>query len=331
MKSRAIKCFGDTNVFEEITLPIPLIKPGHVLIKVMATSVNPLDYKMRKGFFPDLVSSFPAVLHGDVAGIVEEVGAEVTQFKKGDEVYGCAGGLLELGGALSEFLLADATLIAHKPKSLDFAQAAALPLVALTAWEGLVTYANIQKDQTILIHGATGGVGHIAIQLAKSLGAKVFATASTPEKLAIAKQLGADVAINYKETPVNTYVAEQTNGAGFDVVFDTVGGENLSECFTSVALFGKIISILAVGSYDLTPAFLKGVSLHMILQPLPLITGLHRSRYGEILAKTAELVDAGIIKPLVDKKEFHFTDVGAAHDHLETGAAIGKVVLKQIL
>ena len=330
MKSIVITNFGETDVFQEMTVPKPVVKPGHVLIKVMATSVNPLDYKMRKGVFPDLVKSFPAVLHGDVAGVIEQIGEGVNHFTVGDEVYGCVGGLLDMGGALSEYILADVRLIANKPRSLSFAEAAALPLVALTAWEGLVTYANVQPNQTVLIHGGTGGVGHIAIQLAKWLGAKVFSTGSSASKMDIAKKLGADITINYKNTSVATYTQEHTNDAGFDVVFDTVGGENLSDSFSAAALFGKVVSILAVGNYDLTPAFLKGLTLNMVMQPLPLITGIKRDHYNTILTKITELVDTNIIKPLIDEKKFTITQVRDAHTHLESGKAIGKVVMTSV-
>lgn len=327
MKAMTIAKFGDINVFEETTLPKPTLIPGHVLVKIKATSVNPLDFKMRLGYFPDLVPAFPMVLHGDLAGIVEEVGAGVEGFAVGDEVYGCAGGLLEMGGALAEYMVVDARLIAHKPKTLSFAQAAALPLVALTAWEAFVSYADVQKDQTVLIHGATGGVGHVAIQLAKYLGARVYATSSSPQKMAIAKKLGADVVINYRETDVQTYVTECTDNKGFDIVFDTVGGDNLPNCFTAAAAGGQVISILSAGQYDLTPAFLKGLTLHNVFQPLPLLTGLNRQHYQDILVNIAKLVDDGLIKPLVDEKQFAIKNVGAAHAHAEKGNAIGKVVL----
>lgn len=328
MKSMAITRFGDINVFQKVTLPIPKIIPGHVLIKVSATSVNPLDYKLRQGMFPDLVKNFPAVLHGDVAGVIEEVGEGVKHFEAGDEVYGCVGGFLDMGGGLAEYILADADLIAHKPTSLSMAETAALPLVALTAWEGLVTYANVQKGQTVLIHGGTGGVGHIAIQLAKWLGAKVYTTSSSPEKMAISKQLGADFTINYKDNNAKFYAAKYTNGVGFDVVFDTVGGENLIECFDAATIYGKVISILAAGTYDLAPAFMKGLTICTVMQPLPLITGVKRTHYHEILTKIAELVDSGVLQPLIDKKKFTIDQVGAAHMHLENGEAIGKVVIE---
>lgn len=327
MKSMSIMKFGDTDVFEEIILSKPVAIPGHVVIKVLATSVNPLDYKIREGHFPDLVTAFPMTLHGDIAGVIEQVGEGVGNFSVGDEVYGCVGGLLDMGGGLAEYILADTKLIAHKPETLSFPEAAALPLVAITAWEGLITTANVQKGQTVLVYGGTGGVGHIAIQLAKWLGATVFSTSSSPDKQDISKQLGADFTINHKNTDVKSYVAEHTNNAGFDVVFDTVGGENLSESFYAAALFGKVITILAAGNYDLTPAFLKGLTIHTIMQPLPLLTGIRRAQYGEILAKIAELTDKGHIRPLIDEKKFTINEVSAAHAHLKNGDAIGKVVL----
>ncbi len=172
--------------------------PGHVLIRVAATSVNPVDFKIRAGVVKDIAPDFPAVLHGDVAGVIEVVGEGVNAFKPGEEVYACAGGVKGLGGALAEFLLADATLVARKPKSLSMREAAALPLVSITAWEGLIDRAKVQAGQNVLVYGATGGVGHIAIQLASWAGAKVFATASSDEKMASARELGADVVINYR-------------------------------------------------------------------------------------------------------------------------------------
>lgn len=327
MEAIAITKFGGIDVFKNINLPKPEVMPGQVLIKVAATSVNPLDYKIRQGNLPGLVSAFPAILHGDVAGIIEEVGAGITQFEVGDEVYGCVGGVSGMGGGLAEYIAADADLLAHKPASLSLLQSAALPLVALTAWEGLITYANVQKDQTVLIHGATGGVGHVAIQLAHYLGANVFSTASSASKIDIAKSFGAKNIINYKETSIVQYVKDYTQGEGFEVVFDTVGGENLANCFAAAANFGSVISIMSAGEHDLAPAFVKGLTLHNVFQPLPLITGLRRAHYGNILANVAKLVDAGIIQPLIDKRNFSLEEVGVAHDYLESGQAIGKVVI----
>jgi NADPH2:quinone reductase len=200
--------------------------------------------------------------------------------------------------------------------------------VALTAWEGLITRANVQPGQTVLICGATGGVGHIAIQLAKYKGAKVFALSSSSEKMDIAKKLGADIAINYQSTPLAACSATYADNNGFDIVFDTVGGENLSHCINAAAIFGQVISILAVGTYDLSPAFFKGLSLHTIMQPLPLITHIRRADYGTILSNISALVDTGHIKPIIDTRHFSIAQAGAAHQHLESGTAIGKVVLE---
>jgi NADPH2:quinone reductase len=194
MKAVAVNNFGPPQVFQVMELPEPELKPGHVLIKVAASSVNPIDFKIRSGAVKGLAPDFPAILHGDVAGIVAAVGAGVTAFKPGDEVYGCAGGVKGLGGALADYMLADADLVALKPASLSMAEAAALPLVAITAWLGLFDRARLEAGQTILVHAATGGVGHIALQLAKQAGAKVFTTGSSEEKLRIGQELGADVA-----------------------------------------------------------------------------------------------------------------------------------------
>lgn len=327
MQSMAIFQSGDAHVFKKTKLPKPDVIPGHVLIKVMATSVNPFDIKMRSGVFPDLLGKMPMTLHGDISGVIEQIGEGVDSFAIGDSVFGCVGGLLDMGGGLAEYVLADASLIAHKPKTASFIQAAALPLVSLTAWQGLIDYANVQNGQSVLIHGGTGGVSHIAIQLAKWLGAKVYATSSSSKKMEISKQLGADVTINYKEMNPQEILTKYTHNAGFDVVFDTVGGDTLVESFNLASIFGRVISIHAVGSYDLTPAFLKGLTLHTVMQPLPLITGKLRANYGKILANIASLVDKGIIRPLIDEKQFSISQVGEAHNYLELGHVIGKLVI----
>lgn len=196
MKAWVIEQFGNPDVFKEVNLPVPEVPTNHVLIHVAATSVNPVDYKIRQGAVKEIAPDFPAILHGDVAGVVESVGEGVYGFKVGDEVYACAGGIKGMGGALAEFMLADARLVAKKPQSLGMRQAAALPLVSITAWEGLRDRLQLQVGQTVLVHGGTGGVGHVGVQLAKLAGAKVFATVSSDEKAQIVKTLGADAAIS---------------------------------------------------------------------------------------------------------------------------------------
>lgn len=328
MKAMIINQFGPAKkVFELVEIAVPVLKANEVLIRVHATSVNPLDCKIRSGDLGALAPAFPAILHGDVAGKIEKVGKAVTQFKPGDAVYGNAGGVAGMGGALGEYLVADADLLAHKPRKLTMLEAAALPLVSLTAWEGLIRLANIQPGQTVLIHGGTGGVGHIAIQLAKWRDAIVHTTCSNDDKTAVAKRLGADHVINYKQESVSDYVEKYTDNRGFDVVFDTVGGQTLDHSLQAAAINGQVVTILAVEKHDLTPLFLKGLSLHAVFQPNPLLTGNGRAAYGDILHQIATLADTGQLHPVLDHLSFSVTDIGLAHEHLESGTAIGKVVL----
>lgn len=328
MKAQVIQTFGNPSVFQIQYLPTPEVIPGHVLIQVKATSVNPIDTKVRSGFVPAVAPEFPAVLHGDVAGVVCAVGEGVSKFQVGDEVYGCAGGFKgTTGGALAEYMLADADLLAHKPKNLSMEEAAAIPLVAITAWEALFNRGKLAPGQNILIHAATGGVGHVAIQLAKWAGVKVYSTASSKEKLEIGARLGADVTINYLEESVQDYVQKYTNGKGFDIVFDTVGGGNLDRSFEAAALHGTVLAIAARSTHDLSPLHSKGLSLHVTFMLLKILNKESRKEYGEILEKITNIIEDGKLRPLLDPNIFTFDEVSKAHEHLESGKAIGKIVL----
>lgn len=327
MKAFAIDNFGAVNNIRAADLPTPELLPNSVLIKVAATSVNPVDTKIRQGVLTNIAPNFPAVLHGDVAGTIEAVGKNVNAFKVGDEVYGCGGGVKGMGGALAEYMLVDADLIARKPKSLTMVEAAAMPLVSITAWEGLIDRAQVKPEQKVLIYGGTGGVGHIALQLAKNAGAEVYATVSSSEKAAIALNLGADVAIDYKNTAVEEFVARYTSDRGFDLVFDTVGNDNLQNAFKAAKLNGTVVSTVALSKQDLTLLHAKGLSLHLVYMLLPLLSGINRAYHGKILTQLAQLIDRGRVRPLLDGKTFSFAEIAAAHAHLESGQAIGKVVL----
>jgi NADPH2:quinone reductase len=269
----------------------------------------------------------PAVLHGDVAGVVEAVAPDVRGFRPGDEVYACGGGVKGMGGALAEFMLVDAALVALKPKSLSMIAAAALPLVTITAWQGIFERAPIGPGTKLLIHGGAGGVGHIAIQLAKQAGAQVFVTASSPRKMAVARSLGADEVIDYRRESVQNYVARLTDGNGFDVVFDTVSGGNLKHTFEATRLNGDVVATVALGEFDLSPVHLKALSLHVIFMLIPLIHNVGRSAYGEILREAAALVDEGKLRPVIDPHPFPMAKIADAHALLESGEALGKVVL----
>jgi alcohol dehydrogenase len=262
----------------------------------------------------------------DFAGTVVAIGDGVTGFAVGDEVYGCAGGLMELPGALAEYINADARLIAHKPKTLSMRDAAALPLVGITAYEGL-TRAGVGEGQTVLVQGGAGGVGHIAIQIARHLGAKVSATGRGADQMALIQELGARP-IDFTTQKVQDYVAEHTSGLGFDVVFDSVGGQNMTNSFEAARLNGHVASTVAMVEIDLTPAHFKGLSLHVVFMLIPMMHDVGRQTHGDILRILAGLADDGALKPIVDEQKFGWTDVGAAYAHLTNGSKVGKVVVE---
>ncbi|AOW14874.1 quinone oxidoreductase [Hydrogenophaga crassostreae] len=326
MKAMVLNAYGADAQFQAAELPKPTVKAGHVVVRVAATSVNMVDTMIRQmGTDLPLSPALPAVLGMDFAGTVDAVGDGVTGFAVGDEVYGCAGGLADLQGSLAEFMLADARLIAHKPKTLSMREAAALPLVGITAYEGLKR-AGAKAGQKVLVHGGTGGVGHVAVQLAKHLGAEVYATGSNPKASEIIQGYGA-TAINYKNEKVADYVAQHTAGAGFEVVFDSVGGPNMANSFEAAALNAQVVTTVALLQLDLSPAHFKGLSIHVVFMLIPMLHNLNRQEHGDILAKLAEIADAGALKPLLDETQFGFEEVGAAYARLSSGQAVGKVVV----
>lgn len=327
MKAMVIEQFGEPDVFIEKTVPRPELKSGHVLIEVRATSVNSVDVLIRRHGPPFLSPSFPAILHSDVAGIIVEVASDVKGFKPGDLVYGCAGGLPGMGGALAEFMLADALLIAHKPISLSMAEAAALPLVTLTVWEALRERVVAKSGQKVLVHGGAGGVGHIAVQLARIAGAQVYATVSTKEKSSIVKALSEIETIDYHAMPVIDYVNQYTGGKGFDIVFDSIGNENLLRSFEATKLNGNVVTTMSLGQFDMSMAHLRGLSLHVVFMLIPLLHNINRSHHGRILSEAAKLVDEGKLRPLIDPHRFTFNEVYDAHRLMESGKHIGKIVL----
>jgi len=326
MKVYLTQSYGPEARLEAAEISVPEPASGQITIEVKATSLNPIDnmfLRQDMGFNPEL----PAALHGDVAGVVSAVGQGVDRFKSGDEVYACAGGFKGHGGALAEYMVADARLVAHKPRTLDFASAAALPLVAITAWEGLIDRANVQPGQHVLIHGGTGGVGHVALQLAKSKGARVATTISNEDKAKIVRDLGADDIIFYRKQTVEQYVESLTHGQGFDIVFDSVGGQNFDRSLVATRNKGQVVNILAFSSHDLTPAMLRALTIHIPNMSIPLLTGVGRERHGEILGEVAKLVDDGKLKPLVHERRFTFEEVNEAHSLFEAKQYTGKIVL----
>jgi len=298
---------------------------GSVIVRVAASGVNPLDTKIRAGVAAHARHPLPAVLGLDMAGTVEEVGPGVTEFKPGDEVYGMVGGVGGLQGTLAEFVSVDPDLLAHKPKKLTMREAAALPLSVITAWEGLVDRAKVQQGDRVLVHAGAGGVGHIAVQIAKALGADVFATVSA-EKHELVQRFGA-VPINYRAESVDDYVARHTAGKGFDIIYDTVGGATLDASFAAVKRYtGRVVSALGWGTHSLAPLSFRGASYSGVFTLLPLLTGEGRAHHGEILKHAVELADEDKLTALLNEKHFSSNEISAAHAEVERGS-LGKVVV----
>ena len=327
MKAMVLNQYGDKAEFQPADIQKPAPTPGHVVVRIEAVSVNTVDTMIRQmGKDLPISPDLPAVLGMDFAGTVEAVGEGVTAFAPGDEVYGCAGGLADLQGALAEYMSADARLIARKPKTVSMRAAAALPLVGITAYEGLQR-ANVQAGQKVLVHGGAGGVGHVAVQIGKHLGADVYATGTGDAQIAVIEGYGA-TAIDFRTETVAEYVEKHTGGEGFDVIFDSVGGANLTNSFDAAALNGHVATTVFLVELDLTPAHFKGLSLHVVFMLIPMLHDHKREQHGAILAKLSEIVDAGALHPLLDDTRFALADVGKAYDRLTSGQAIGKVVVK---
>jgi NADPH2:quinone reductase len=227
---------------------------------------------------------------------------------------------------LADYITADVKLIAKKPSNLTMKESASLPLVGITAYEGL-TRANVQKGQKVLVHGGTGGVGHVAIQLAKYFGADVYTTISSEKQAEIVKSYGAK-SINYKSESVEEYVNKHTDGKGFDVVYDSVGGENLLKSFEATALNGQVATTVSLSEIDLSTMHFKGLSLHVVFMLIPMIHNFQREKHGEILRNITKIAESGALKPLLDEENFSLENVGKAYARLESGNAIGKVVIE---
>ena len=324
MRAAVLDEFNSPFRFAEIERPKPAA--GQVLVRIKASGVNPLDTKIRTGNGAHAKQTLPAILGMDMAGVVEELGAGVTGFSVGDEVYGLTGGVGGSQGSLAEFVAVDADLLARKPANVTMRQAAAIPLSFITAWEGLVDRANVSAGQKVLIHAGAGGVGHVGVQLARARGAEVFATVS-PEKKAIVESYGA-VPIDYRSTNVEQYVAAHTSGEGFDVVYDTVGGTTLDDSFVAAKVYtGHVLSSLGWGTHKLAPLSFRGATYSGVFTLLPMLTGRGRAHHGEIMREATRLVEAGLLTPLVDERRFALHAALAAHELVQSGKALGKVVV----
>jgi len=328
MRAIVLNTYGDTSGMQMQTINKPDIRPGCVMIRVLASSVNPIDTKMRQmGETMPIASQVPAILGIDVAGEIVQVGEGVTDFNVCDLVYGCPGGLMNIPGSLAEFMVADARTIAHVPKNISILEAAALPLVSITAWEAIFERMTPMRDDTLLIYGGTGGVGHIAVQLARTTGARIIATASSNEKAELARSLGAHDVFDARTTTPKEAKQTFTYSEGFDLCFDTIGGEHLIQSFDAVKFGGDIVTIAARANVDLSFMHAKGLSLHVVFMLAPLIQNKNLNRYNYILTDITKRVERETLRPLLDTHVFPFEQAAEAHAYLESGKATGKIVI----
>ncbi len=321
---------GSAEVLQLRDVPKPLLPtPHHLRVKLAAAGVNPVDTKLRAkpAYFPD---KLPAILGCDGAGIVEETGSAVTRFKAGDQVFFCNGGIGDEPGSYAEYSTLHEDYCAAKPASIPLQDCAALPLVFITSWEALIERASLQAGQTVLIHAAAGGVGQVAVQLARGLGARIAVTVSDDRKAAIARSLGAEKIINYKVQDFVQETLNWTDGKGTDVVFDTVGGETFLRSLHAARVGGKVASLLStpLSLADTQLARLRNLSLCYELMLTPQVMHLHddRVRQRRILEQAAALADAGRLAVHISHR-LPLERAADAHRLIEAGGMIGKVLL----
>jgi len=328
MKAILMTAIGDADVlkFQDIEEP-EISEATHIKVKLHAAGVNPVDTKIRRnGVFYD--HALPAVLGCDGAGVVVETGSKVSQFKAGDKVWFCHGGLGREQGNYAEYTVIDERWVSLMPETFSFTEAAAVPLVLITAWGALFDRGGLQAGQTVLIHAGAGGVGHVAIQLAKLKGARVITTVSSAQKAEFVKSLGADEAINYTKDGFANAVNDLSGGKGADLVFDTVGAAVFKESIAVTAHFGRLVTLLDPGELNLGEARMRNLLIGFELMLTPMLRDLPeaRDKHVEILNQCTQWVDKGLIKLHVSK-QLSLQEAAEAHKLIEAGHTSGKVVL----
>jgi NADPH:quinone reductase len=305
MKAMVLKSFGGPVSLELRDVPKPVAGPGQVLVRVHATSINPLDYQVRRGDYAGLVQ-LPAITGHDVSGVVEAIGPGVTAFSPGDEVW-YTPQIFDGPGSYAEYHVAAENIIGKKPASLSHLEAASLTLVGGTVWEALVVRAALRVGESILIHGGAGGVGHIAIQLAKAMGARVYTTVREAN-FEFARSLGADIPIDYEKEDYVDAIMRETAGHGVDVIFDTIGGNTLSRSPDALAQLGRIVTIVDTAQpQNIIQAWGKNASYHFVF------TRQNRGKLDELSA----LIERGQLRPHLGAV-YSLADLPLAHALLET-------------
>lgn len=329
MKAVLMTAIGGPEVLQLRDIPTPeLTRSSDLLVHLKAAGVNPIDTKLRSrgSYFPDRL---PTLLGCDGAGIVEQVGNQVSRFKPGDEVWFCNGGIGGHPGNYAEYALVDEQFAALKPARLDFAEAAAAPLVLITAWESLFERAQLSEGQRVLIHAGAGGVGHVAVQLAADVGAHVATTVGSDDKAALVSRLGAEQTILYKEVDFVTETVEWSYGRGADLVLDTIGGDTFERSFTSTRPYGELVSLLQPSAdTDWSEARLRNLRISLELMLTPMIQGLEEAhaRQADILARCASLIDENRLEIILSHR-LPLAEAARAHQLLSSGDATGKIVL----
>lgn len=331
----ATEC-GGPEVLQLREIPQPRIEdPFDVLVRVRAAGVNPGDCQNRQHGAPTyaLGNAPPefSVLGMDGAGIVEAVGEGVRHWAPGDEVWYYDGGYADKHGSYAQYKIVNGHYLAPKPKSVGFAVAAAMPVVALTAWEAVVERADVRKGDFVLVHGGAGGVGHISVQLAAYRGARVAATVSGPAKAALARSLGAELTIDYKRECVSAAVKAWSGKGGADVVLDFIGRETFAESFKLVAPYGTLVNAVVADwpRESNLHAEYNNLSIKFVNIGWPQVTGNHegRLRQTRILREIQALMDHGRLRVHLDRA-YTLEDVSEAHRALEAGEVMGRVVVQ---
>ncbi len=329
MKAIEMRETGEPEVLQWVERPRPdITAPQALLVKLSAAGINPVDAKIRRNGSL-IAAGLPAVPGCDGAGVVEAVGASVTRFQPGDAVWFCHGGVGGTVGNYAEYLVLDQSLAQPKPRHLDMIAAAAAPLVLITAWEALHDRARIRVGQRVLIHGGAGGVGHVAIQLAKAARARVCTTVSSPEKAAFAQALGAEHCINYQDDDVVESVMEWTAGQGVEIALDTVGAAVFRQTIPAMAYYGDLVTILDPGAdLDLKEARQRNLRISLELMLTPMLRDLSEARAHQcdILRRCGELIDRGELRIQVSQT-FPLEQAAAAHRLIEQGHVTGKLAL----
>jgi NADPH2:quinone reductase len=330
MKAVLMTCEGAPDVLEYRDVPEPAVRSStQIKVRLQAAGVNPVDTKLRaRGVY--CAGALPTILGCDGAGTVVEVGGGVTRFRPGDAVWFCNGGLGLEPGCYAEYAVVDETVARNKPSALDFSTAAAGPLVLITAWEALYDRAGLEYGQSVLIHAGAGGVGHVAVQLAKLRGATVIATAGSEERAAFVRKLGADEVILYKEQDFVAAVLGYTDQKGADVVLDTVGGETFYRSIEACRYYGNVVTLLDPGAHiSWKEARNRNLRIGFELMLTPMLHDLPEARahHGDILDRCAQLIDGGRLTLTIGHC-LPLVHAARAHALLEAGGMQGKVVLE---